>query len=70
VTSEKNTIKLKELFGLENGKFDSYTEIERKVKHPVLPHSESAKRAKEESEAPALEIPQDQKIASDGKPEE
>ncbi|TVQ02811.1 MAG: hypothetical protein EA359_11025 [Balneolaceae bacterium] len=61
VTSEKNTINLKELFGLENGDFASYTEIESKVKRLVLPHSESAKRAKEEAETPALEIPKDQK---------
>ncbi|MCC5904761.1 MAG: hypothetical protein JJU13_01020 [Balneolaceae bacterium] len=56
VQSEQIAQWLKGQFKLENDNFNFYTQIERKVKRLVLPHSESAKRAKEEEHTDIDEI--------------
>ncbi len=53
---------------LQKDDFSFYERIVNEVKRLVLPHSESAKRAKEESEAPVVDGSPDQKKSPEDKP--
>lgn len=52
-------------FELEIGNFDIYLKIEEQVKRFVLPHSESANRAKEEEKLETTETREQQKVSNE-----